>query len=235
MTFYKVATKIVTTALSFRYRITVVDKHKIPLDQGCIFACNHTGLADGFFIGMGMKKTVRFMAKKELYENKLLGATLRALETFPVERGAGDQSALNTAIELLQNNEYLGIFPEGTRTKDGTLGRAKSGAVVIASRAKVGILPIGIYYGNKRIFRRQVTIVYGDLIEYSQICQTEPPKKSELKAASGLLMTSISNSIEIGRELEAKTKYGNKGTEFTKITPVKEKKTKAEPKDEEKS
>ncbi len=231
MTFYQITTKVVIVTLSLRYKITRIDQHKIPTEHGCIFACNHTGLADGFFIGMGFNKTVRFMAKKELYENKFLGAILRALETFPVERGAGDQSALDTAIDILQNNGYLGIFPEGTRTKDGTLGRAKSGTVVIASRAKSDILPIGIYYGNKRLFRRQVTIVYGDLIKYSQICQTEPPKKSEMKAASALLMSRISDSIEIAREIESKTKYGNKGTEVTKITPKKEpKKAKIEEK-----
>lgn len=226
MTFYKVATKIVLMALSFKYKVTVLDKHNIPLEKGCIFACNHTGLSDGFFIGIGLKKTVRFMAKKELFDNKLLGATLRALETFPVERGTGDQSALNTSVDILQNGGYLGIFPEGTRTKDGTLGRAKSGAVVIASRAKSDVLPIGIYYGNKRLFRRQVTVVYGELIKYSQICQSEPPKKSELRAASTLLMTRISDSIEKGRAVESNTKYGNKGTEITKITPKKEKKVK---------
>lgn len=224
MSFYLIATRVVLISLSFRYKITLVDRHKIPRDKGCIMASNHTKLSDGFLILAGFRKTVQFMAKEELFENKFLGAILRGLRAFPVKRGAGDNSALNTAIDLLQNGGYLGIFPEGTRTKDGTVGRAKSGTVVIASRAKADILPIGIYYGNKRLFRRQVTVVYGDLIEYSQICQSEPPKKSELRSASALLMSRISDSIEIGRELESKTKYGNKGTEITKITPIKEKK-----------
>lgn len=210
MTFYLVATRVVLISLSFKYRITVIDRQKIPKDKGCIMASNHTGLADGFFLGAGFHKTVQFMAKKELFDNKFLGLLLKWLEVFPVERGTGDQSALNNAIDILQGGGYFGIFPEGTRTKDGTLGRAKSGTVVIASRAKADILPVGIYYGKKRVFRRQVTIVYGDLIKNSDIAQSDPPKKSELKSASKLLMGKIADLIEVGRELESKTKYGQR-------------------------
>lgn len=205
MSFYLIATRVVLISLSFRYRITLVDRHKIPRDKGCIMASNHTKLSDGFLILAGFRKTVQFMAKEELFENKFLGAILRGLRAFPVKRGAGDKSALNTAIDLLQNGGYLGIFPEGTRTKDGTLGRAKSGTVVIASKAKSDILPIGIYYGKKRIFRRQLTVVYGDLIKYEDIIQSEPPKKSELRAASGLLMSKISDLIDVGKEMEGKS------------------------------
>lgn len=173
-------------------------------------ASNHTKLSDGFLIGAGFRKTVQFMAKKELFDNKFLGLILKGMKVFPVERGKGDQSALNNAIAILQNGGYLGIFPEGTRTKDGTLGRAKSGTVVIASRANADIMPVGIYYGNKRVFRRQVTVVYGDVIKNSDIVQSDPPKKSELKAASGLLMSRIGELLEVAKELENKTKYGQR-------------------------
>lgn len=204
MTFYLIARRVVLMYLSVvKYKITILDRQKIPKDQGCIMASNHTSLSDGFFIGSGFRKTVQFMAKKELFDNKFLGMLLKGMKVFPVQRGAGDQSALNNAIDLLQNGGYLGIFPEGTRTKDGTLGRAKSGTVVIASRAKADILPIGIYYGKKVLWRRNVVIVYGDLIKNSDISQSDPPKKSELKAASTLLMSKIAELIEVGKEYEA--------------------------------
>lgn len=210
MTFYLVVTRAVLISLAFRYRITIVNRQNIPKDKGCIMASNHTSLVDGFLIGAGFRKPVQFMAKKELFDNKFLGLILKGLKVFPVERGTGDQSALNNAIDILKNGGYLGIFPEGTRTKDGTLGRAKSGTVVIASRAKADILPVGIYYGKKRLFRRQVTIVYGELIKNSDISQSDPPKKSELKGASSLLMSRIAEAIECGRDIESKTKYGQR-------------------------
>lgn len=210
MTFYLVARRAVLISLWFRYHITVIDRQKLPKDRGFILASNHTRLSDGFLLGMGFRKTVQFMAKKELFDNKFLGAILRALKTFPVERGTGDQSAINKAIDILQNGGHLGIFPEGTRTKDGTLGRAKSGTVVIASRTKADIMPVGIYYGKKRIFRQQLTVVYGDIIKNEDIALSDPPKKSEMRAASALLMSRISDLIDVAKDIESKTKYGKK-------------------------
>lgn len=91
---------------------------------------------------MCQKRHVYFMAKEEIFKNRL--ATwffAKQLGAFPVKRGAGDTGALDTARRIVEEGKLLGIFPEGTRSKDGRLGRAKSGAALIAAQTGASVLP----------------------------------------------------------------------------------------------
>ena len=74
---------------------------------------------------------------------------------FPVKRGTGDTGAIDTAVQLVKEGKMMGIFPEGTRSRDGKLGRGKSGAALIVSRTGAMVLPVGIRTKNQkpRIFR----------------------------------------------------------------------------------
>jgi 1-acyl-sn-glycerol-3-phosphate acyltransferase len=88
---------------------------------------------------------------------------IRALGAFPVKRGAGDRQAIKRSIQILKENKILGIFPEGTRSKNGKLGKAHIGAALIAIKAGVPIVPVAII-GPYRLFR-PVRIVFGQPID----------------------------------------------------------------------
>ena len=113
-------------------------------------------------------KPIRYMAKAELFQNKFVSFIIRHLGAFPVARGKGDTSAIDTAVETVKSGRVLGLFPEGTRSHDDQLLRFKSGAVVIASQSGGDLLPTAIWYSGKK-FRSKVIIRYGSPIPNSEI------------------------------------------------------------------
>ena len=119
---------------------------KTPLPEGrVIICCNHISMADPLYIGIvHHQRQIHYMGKVELFRNKLVGGLLRGLGAFPVVRGARDMEALNTAQELLEQEEVVGIFLEGTRSKTGELLRPKTGAAMLAFQNHAPILPMCI-------------------------------------------------------------------------------------------
>ena len=100
---------------------------------------------------MCQKRHVFFMAKEEIFRNRLSSWFFgKQLGAFPVKRGAGDTAALDTARAIVGDGRLLGIFPEGTRSRDGQLGRAKSGAALIAAQTGASILPAAIITKNQK-------------------------------------------------------------------------------------
>lgn len=194
MSFYRFAQQVVLFIVKFKYKIIIQCKEKLPEKGGFIIASNHQSNLDPLFIGLGSNRTIRFMAKDELFKNKILAFIMRNLGSFPVTRGTGDHSAVDKAIEIVQTGEVLGIFPEGTRSKDGVLKRAKSGIVVVASKTGGDIMPVGIKYGKKLFIRRELTIKYGDLIKSKEL-HIEDNNKNDLKAACKLVMDNIAALI----------------------------------------
>ena len=120
------------------------------------------------------------MAKEELFKNPLFAWLIRSLGAFPVARGKGDTGVLDTAVERLEKGHSLMIFPEGTRSKDGKVGRGHSGAAVIAARSGKMMIPVGIVFGEKLKFRSKVTVKYGEPImpqDYVEISDTPNPRQ----------------------------------------------------------
>ena len=136
-----------------------IGRENIPDTPGqppLVLCCNHISVIDPVFLEMCQKRHVYFMAKEEIFKNRL--ATwffAKQLGAFPVKRGAGDTGALDTARRIVEEGKLLGIFPEGTRSKDGRLGRAKSGAALIAAQTGASVLPVAIATKNQklRLFR----------------------------------------------------------------------------------
>lgn len=115
---------------------------------------------DPVFIACFTKRQISFMGKKELFEKPILGWLFRKIGAFPVDREKGDIGALKTAIEILNSNNVMSMFPEGTRSKTGELGEFKRGATLIASRANVPIVPVKIV-GNYKLFSK-IILKIGD-------------------------------------------------------------------------
>lgn len=135
--------------LVFRCRIT--GQENIPKAGGVVIAANHLSLWDPPLIGTFVPRPIHFMAKKELFELPVLGWIIRQLNAFPVRRGAADRTAIRTAIAILEGGRCLGLFPEGTRSKDGSLGQAEQGMAMIAAKAGAVIVPAAIL-GTNRVF-----------------------------------------------------------------------------------
>ena len=134
-------------------------RENIP-DTSCLICANHTGLSDPILLGIALgvctKVKPRFMAKAEIFKNKLFGALVRALGAFPVRRGETDVAAIKEALRILKSNGRLILFPEGTRNHGDV--DAKAGTGMLAYRTGCGILPVYITPGRKPFHKIVVTI-----------------------------------------------------------------------------
>ena len=151
--FYNFIKTTVGIIFKIFYRIQVVNIENIP-DTGKIILCsNHASLLDPIFISIIFPRHISWMAKKELFNNRLLAFIIRKLGAFPVDRQGSDIAAIKNSLRVLKEDRVLGIFPEGTRVKAMNLDNAKSGIALLGVSSGSPILPVYIE-SNYKIFNR---------------------------------------------------------------------------------
>ncbi len=133
--------------------IQVSGVENLPAEGPVVLAANHMTNFDVFPMQFVLPRPIFFMAKAELHRNRLMDAVLRRLGSFPVERGAHDDWALDHARQVLEYGLVLGIFPEGKRNQGQGLRPAKTGAARLALAAGCPIVPLAVD-GTQHIFRR---------------------------------------------------------------------------------
>lgn len=183
---------ILTPIFKVLYRYNISGKENIPKDTGFILTCNHLSLIDVVLLVISQKKKVCFMAKSELFQNKIFAKILYTLGAFPVNRGKGDMSAINKAEQILKDGGILGIFLEGTRSKDGELLKPKSGISMIAFKTKSKILPACITprNGGKIKLFKKTFLSYGNVVTPQEIGLISG-NSSEFRNASRNVMSII--------------------------------------------
>lgn len=126
------------------FRLRVEGREHEPATGPVLAICNHVSAADPFIAGVALRRSARYMAKVELFENPVLGALLRSVGSFPIRRGQPDRQSIRTALGALAHGEVLVMFPEGTRSSDGRLMAAEPGAALLALRAGAPVLPMAV-------------------------------------------------------------------------------------------
>ena len=132
-------------------------EENIPRKDGAILAINHIGYLDFALTGtaaLPAGRYVRFMAKKEIFDNKIAGPLMRGMHHINVDRSNGSASFV-TALRALKAGEIIGIFPEGTVSTSFEIKELKSGAVRLAMGAGVPIIPT-IVWGSQRVWTKGV-------------------------------------------------------------------------------
>jgi 1-acyl-sn-glycerol-3-phosphate acyltransferase len=107
-------------------------------------ASNHQSFLDPVAVGIGVSRQVHYMARRTLFEAPGFGRLIRALKAFPVERGSGDLRAIRGAVSILSGGGALLLFPEGTRSPDGSVREFKPGFALVAARARVPVVPVAV-------------------------------------------------------------------------------------------
>ncbi|MBE6875647.1 MAG: 1-acyl-sn-glycerol-3-phosphate acyltransferase [Ruminococcus sp.] len=179
---YTIAMLIVRGVLHLWYDLKFEGRKNIEKGKPYIFVSNHRSYLDPVLVALSGYGRFGFMAKKELFEgNKAFSALIRWLGAFPVERGSGDMQVIETSAEYIRNGKNLLIFPEGTRSKTGRIGKGKSGVALVASRVHADIIPIGINFeGEKLHFRSKIRVRIGEPILASTLPDTEHLTEREL-------------------------------------------------------
>ncbi|MFI5583604.1 lysophospholipid acyltransferase family protein [Amycolatopsis sp. NPDC051758] len=136
-------------------RIRVEGAEHIPRTGGAVIACNHVSYLDFIFCGLGArpaKRLTRFMAKQEIFDNKIAGPLMRGMHHIPVDRSAG-LASYRAALQKLKDGEVVGVFPEATISRSFTVKEIKSGAVRMAAAADVPVVPMALW-GTQRLWTK---------------------------------------------------------------------------------
>ncbi len=178
------------------YPFDVENGKSLPPDKGVIVCSNHISNIDPFLINVTQNRMIRFMAKQELFNNKLSAFAMRGCGAFPVDRGHSGAQALEVAEGILNEDDCLGIFIEGTRSKTGEFGKPRSGALRIAFATKRPIVPCCItgQYTLAKPFKR-VKVTFGEPLTCEDLGLIEGNMK-EYRAAGQILMNKISEMRE---------------------------------------
>lgn len=189
--------------LTFVYvrEYVVTGRENVPPEGSVIVACNHLNNADPPFIARALGRPPIFMAKKEMLDMPLFGLAFRAWGAFPVRRGEFDPSAIRAAMAVLQRGEMLLMFPEGTRSRTGGLGRGHPGTALIALRSRAPVLPVAIT-GTEGIrwpgfllrprSTRRISVVIGEPLLIDETSANGPAAKEE---ATELIMKRIAELL----------------------------------------
>ncbi len=190
MEFYNVARSAVYVFFKVFFRVEVDGKENLPTDEAFIVCSNHTSNLDPPLLGACMPFQLAFMAKEELFKNKIFGALIRALGAFPVRRGTGDIGALRSAVKLLKSGKRMVIFPEGGRSDGKHLRKGKRGAALIAVKAGVGIIPVGIEGRYKPFCKIKVHI--GKMIRLDEYAERKIESEDLKSVTDKIIMPAIS-------------------------------------------
>jgi 1-acyl-sn-glycerol-3-phosphate acyltransferase len=139
--FYKFSQVVSRPFLRLLFRHESHGLENIPDETGAVVATNHASNLDPPLVGADVDRPLFTMAKQSLHETPVLGTLIRGLYSFPVRRGVLDTTALRTAVTLLEHDNLVLMFPEGTRTTDGKLQEPRPGVGKIVAEAEVPVVP----------------------------------------------------------------------------------------------
>ena len=179
MLVYAIARAILQPVFHLYFRMRRLGTEHVPRSGPVIFAANHRSFLDPFMIGMLTRRPVYYVAKKELFAHPVAGWLLSRLGAFPIDRGQGDQQAMQTARAILERGDCVVIFPEGTRKRPGPLGAPRRGAGRLALQTGAPVVPVAVFgteavRNGWRIRPHRVTIRCGAPLRFPRIANPGP-------------------------------------------------------------
>src|SRR4051812_3967903 len=142
---YWIVRAILQPLLQGYFRMSRIGREHVPKEGPVILAANHRSFLDPFIIGVCLRRPIYFVAKRELFDKRWQGWILNALGAFPIRRGESDAESMETALEILRRGDVVVIFPEGTRIRTGSLGKAKRGVGRMALESGAPVVPVAVH------------------------------------------------------------------------------------------
>ena len=168
------------------YRVRAIGVDNVPKKGALILAPNHFSQMDHFFIGLYLRRKVRFMAKSQMFGPPVLTYIYKHGGVFPVRRGHHDEESIETAFTILRQEGMLLVYAEGGRSRSGELGEVKPGIGRIALESGAPVVPVAIQGSEgvrrwKRFRFPKVTVEFGEPIEFP--AEAAPSRERQLEVA----------------------------------------------------
>jgi 1-acyl-sn-glycerol-3-phosphate acyltransferase len=164
--FFQIILSVVFTVW-LRYRARGVER--IPTVGGGLFLTNHQSFLDPLLVGLPLRRPVSFLARDTLFKVPVIGWILRHTYVMPLSRETGGAAGIRETLRRIDLGFLVGIFPEGTRSLDGSLGKFKPGFAALVRRMELPIYPVGIAgahraFGKGSLFLKphRVCVVFGE-------------------------------------------------------------------------
>jgi 1-acyl-sn-glycerol-3-phosphate acyltransferase len=153
------------------YRVRAIGVKNVPKQGPLLLAPNHFSQMDHFFVGLYLRRQVRFMAKSQMFGPPVLTYIYKHGGVFPVRRGQHDEESFKTAFTILEQEGMLLVYAEGGRSRSGELGEVKPGIGRIALESGVPVVPVAIQGSEKvRRWKRfrfpKVTVQFGEPLSF---------------------------------------------------------------------
>jgi 1-acyl-sn-glycerol-3-phosphate acyltransferase len=184
----------------FYFRWRIYNPERVPLTGPVILASNHASYLDPPLVGSALHREINYLARETLFRFPIVGAILRSWNAVPVDRDGGSPSGLRNILNRLQKGGGIILFPEGTRTRDGNLQKARSGVGLTVIKSKAPVVPVRVF-GTYEAFGRhmkvpkphRVIVKYGvpmtfeKLREESKTCSKERSKEIYQEVADQIM------------------------------------------------
>jgi 1-acyl-sn-glycerol-3-phosphate acyltransferase len=187
--YYGLFRGIVRPAVRVLWRPRVSGLENLPSEGGFLLASNHLANVDSFVIPVVAHRPIRFISKDTFWTNPgikgwIQKTFMNMIGTVPVDRDtlASGQGALEVAARVIREGDGFGIYPEGTRSKDGLLHKGHQGVAWLALETGCPVIPLGLrgtpdlFPKGKLppLFRRVVSLDFGKPIDFSDIPADQP-------------------------------------------------------------
>ena len=184
---YTLGRIVLTLPTMLIYRVRKIGLENVPREGALILAPNHFSQMDHFFVGVYLRRKIRFMAKSQMFGPRVLTYIYKHGGVFPVRRGHHDEEAIETAREILRQEEMLLVYAEGGRSRSDRLGKPKPGIGRIALESGAPVVPVAIYGSAKvRSWKRlrfpKVTVEFGEPLTF--VAEREPGHERQLEVAT---------------------------------------------------
>jgi 1-acyl-sn-glycerol-3-phosphate acyltransferase len=184
---YTVARSVLEPTFNFMWDFHIEGREHVPTEGPAIFCPNHTSVLDSFFLPIALPRRITYVGKAEYMDSWKTKYLFPALGMIPIDRSGGSASerALNAAARVLEAGEYFGIYPEGTRSRDGRLYRGRTGVAQLALTSGAPIVPVGLRdtdklqpVGSNRPRLVRVTVTFGEPIDVQGQYDGVPPGRA---------------------------------------------------------
>jgi 1-acyl-sn-glycerol-3-phosphate acyltransferase len=169
------------------YRCRAIGTANVPADGPMILAPNHFSNLDHFFVGVRLRRQIRFMTKSQFFgANPALDYLFRVSGHFPVRRGHDDEEAFITAHSILERSGCVGIYAEGGRSRTGGLGEPRRGVGRLALESGAPVVPVAIHgssraHGWRHLRFPRVSVSYGEPLSFA--VDPEPARERQQEVA----------------------------------------------------